>query len=255
MQNKALLVIFTSFAAINANAQEITNDANPWEILLLGGIASLDADSTLIYASDIQTDKISQTNDDDWKSWSVQLGLGYTIPLSDDEYEAEDLTWFPSIQPQINLYYLQGNIDGYVDRFYQYEGNFSDTDYQSNFESTRLMFDLALTIAAYQNFSVFALAGVGPAWNRVSYDTGVNNEAQLHLNEQNQTNFAYEFGAGVSYALSEQLSITGEYLFTGFTNVELGENGTEGHNIETHVETEDFDLNAQTLLLGLRFGF
>lgn len=255
MQNKALLAIVTSFATINANAQEISNDAYPLEILLLGGIATLDAQNTLIYASDIQTDQISQTNDDDWKSWSVQLGLGYTISLSDDEYEPENLRWFPAIQPQINLYYLQGNMDGYVDRFYQYEGNFSDTNYYSNFESTRLMFDLALTIAAYQKFSVFALAGIGPAWNRISYDTGVSNEAQLHLNEQNQINFAYEFGAGVSYALNEQLSITGEYLFTGFTNVEFDENGTEGHNREISVESEDFDVNAQTLLLGLRFAF
>ncbi|MGA2654403.1 MAG: outer membrane beta-barrel protein [Gammaproteobacteria bacterium] len=253
-KTKASLTILTFLIASPCFAHETEKDFHHWEILLLGGIATLDADSTLIHASDIQTDQITQTNEDDWKSWSVQLGLGYIIPFSDDD-DADNLQWFPSIEPQINVYYLKGNVDGYVDRFYQYPGNYSDTDYHSRFESTRLMFDLALTFAAYQDFSIFGIAGIGPSWNRMTYDTGVSEGAELHLHANTQTNFAYEVGGGINYAMCEQLSITAQYLFTGFTDVALGNNGTEGGDREITVESEDFNLNAQSILLGLRFAF
>jgi hypothetical protein len=61
---------------------EIEEEAEPyWEILLLGGTAELDAENTLIHVTNIETDKITQDNDGDWKSWTVQLGLGYMVPL------------------------------------------------------------------------------------------------------------------------------------------------------------------------------
>jgi opacity protein-like surface antigen len=252
---KAVLIAVSSLATISAFAEESAKKFHPWEILLFGGTSALDADNTLIHISEDETDKITQSNAGDWKSWSLQLGLGYIIPLSDAKHRTKKFQWFPSIEPQMNLYFLKGNIEGAVDRFYQYAGNYSDTDYKINLESTRLMFDIALTFASYRNFSIFGIAGIGPSWNRIGYDTGVVNEAELHLSKKTQTNFAYEFGGGISYAFTEHLSVTGEYLFTGFNNIELSENGIEGNDREITVKSDKFDLNAQTVFFGLRYAF
>lgn len=252
---KVLLAFITCLATTAIHAKEMDDDFSPWEILLFGGTAALDADDILIQASNIESDKAIQNNEDDWKSWSVQLGLGYIIPLDDDEHSSETLQWFPSIEPQFNVYFLKGNVNGNTDRFFQYPGNFSDNDFTTDLESTRFMFDVALTFASYSDFSFFGIAGIGPAINRVGYNTNEVNGAELHLDKKTQTNLAYEFGAGISYALSEHLSVTGEYLFTGFHNVELSENGTEGANREIHVQSDAFNINAQTVFLGLRFGF
>ncbi len=255
MNVKVLLIPFIFVATPSVFANETEQNPHPWELLVFGGIATLDANNSLIHVSDIQTDKITQTNNGDWDSWSVQVGLGYTFSLNDEEEESDDLQWFASMQPQLKVYYLKGNIDGHVDRFYQYDGNYSDTDYTSDFKSTRVMLDLALTILSYENFSLFGLAGVGPSWNHINYNTGVNEGAKLHLDDESQTNFAYEFGGGISYAVNGQLSVTAQYLFTGFNNISLNNNGTEGGDREVTVDAEDFTVNAQTVFLGLGFAF
>ena len=78
----------------------------------------------------------------------------------------------PAIEPQINTYFLQGNNNGDVDLFTNLSpGNGSEGDYSIELQSTRLMFDLALTFATYRNLSIYGIAGIGPSWNRIDYES------------------------------------------------------------------------------------
>ncbi len=237
-------------------APSIAKEYEPyWSILLSGGLASLDAQNSIIYLmQDAPGDELNQSNSNDWKSWTVQLGVGYAIPLFDSKEYSDELQWFPLIEPQIKAYYLQGNIDGHVDMFYQYPGDYYDTDYTTDFESTRLMFDLALTFASYRNLSVYGLAGLGPSWNRVNYHAKENICWQsVNLDAKTSTNFAYEFGGGLNYSLNEHIAITSEYLYTGFDNIQLSNEGDSGTQSLEEVSAGDFDLHSQAVFLGFRW--
>ena len=232
---------------------EIEESESYWEFQLFGGTANLDADNVVL--SNLapfseEADKAIQNNQGDWKSWTVQAGMGYVIPLFDSERFSDELQWLPAIKPQINAYYLKGNIEGDLYRYYQYTDLIS-TDYKMDFESTRLMFDVALTFASWRNVSVYGIAGIGPAWNRIGFLYGEYSTPEVKLNKHTQTNFAYEFGGGLTYALSEHLSITAEYLYTGFNDVELGDSGNIGHDLPiSEVKSNSFDLNSQAVLVG-----
>ncbi|MFA6037542.1 MAG: outer membrane beta-barrel protein [Legionellales bacterium] len=223
-----------------------------FEILVMGGIATLDATDTSLQISDSETDKLIQTNDGNWESWTGQVGVGYVSPLT-HELQTGDVQWFPLITPQINLYYLDGDdIQGDV---YQFESaDFDNLDYNMDFQSTRLMFDLGLTLAAIDRFSVYAIAGAGIAWNKTDLNANPNQQGidcgaiGFDIDSKTSSSFAYEFGGGMTYAAMDNLAISLEYLYTGFTDVELGNDSDE-----FDIESQDLDINSQAVLLGLRF--
>jgi len=213
-----------------------------WQISFAGGFATLAADNMVLYVTEYEHDKAIQTNDDDWKSWTAQVGIGYVIPLFNNTQ------WFTTIEPQINGYFLQGNINGYVDRFYQYDIDCEDVDFQMDLISRRVMFDLALNVATWKNLSVYGIAGIGAAWNTISYHHDADEfYLPVYIKGHTQTDFAYEFGGGLSYALLENLSLTAEYLYTGFSDLSLDDS--------SGVESDDFSLNSQAVLFGFNFGF
>lgn len=226
-----------------------------WEINVMGGIAALDAEdgSVDILGANgevVETDKFTPTDENDWDWGTARIGLGYVFAIT-DELDDDELIWFPLLTPQLNLYYLRGDVDGEI---YRYEdANFNDQSFDMDFSSTRLMFDLGLTIASYEQLSLYGLAGIGISWNKVDMDTEFHDAScddcivGLPNSDENSTGFAYEIGAGLSYAVMDNLSVALEYLFTGFNDVELGDN-----NEPFNTESSDMDIHAQSLLLGIR---
>ncbi|MGA2655197.1 MAG: hypothetical protein ABSF18_04385 [Gammaproteobacteria bacterium] len=223
-----------------------------FELLAMAGIATIDLEETTLQVSPIEYDTQVPTTEGDFKSWTLQLGLSYVYPFIDD-LETGEVQWFPVINPQINIYYLDGSgLEGDVLRFE--DPDFNHMDYGMDYDSTRLMFDLGITLASFADFSIYAIGGAGVAWNEIAYSAtekpGVDCPiSHLELASHNSAGFAYEFGGGITYGGFEDVAISLQYLYTGFDDVELG----NGENAGYEIEGTDLDINAQSLLLGVRF--
>ena len=222
---------------------EEEDEAEPyWEFLAMGAFAAINTDDFFISETENWKDKFSP-DDGSWESWSAQLGVGYMIPLFDAEEYSDELQWFPGIEPQVNVYYLDGNTSGDV---YLFESaDFNNAGYGLDIESTRLMFDTALTVASWRNISVYGIAGLGIAWNNVGFNITPNEDCPytFYPESKSQTNFAYEFGGGVTLDITENIAFSAEYLYTGFSDVDIEMNEFESNNI---------DLSSQAVFLGFR---
>ncbi len=233
------------------------DDADSYlEVILMGGIANLDTQGTNLQMTPVQTDAIEPGTADFGDAWTVQLGLGYSIPLFDAEEDSDEVQWFPAIEPQVNVYYLEGDVDGNVDRYADFSGNFDDTNYTMDIKSTRVMFDLALTIASYEEFSLYAIGGIGPSWNSFDLTEHGNDCVEEVGFDNNDGNLAYEFGGGVTYAASEEFGISLQYLYTNFLDLELEQNADLGDGSTlSDIDSDNFDFSSQALVLGLRYAF
>ncbi len=233
-----------TLAYANDDDDDEDDEIEPYyELILMGGIATLDAENTHVRVTDTQSETLIQNNSGDWDSWTGRVGVGYVYGLTD-----ESMQWFPTLSPQVNLIYLNGDISGKVYRFN--EPNTNPADYDMNLKSTRLMFDLALTAVRIEALSIYAIGGAGVAWNKVHFDSRRNDDFHLtnkDLETEHSAGFAYEFGGGLTYSVGHRLAISAEYLYTGLTDVLLGAN--------EFVEDADFDVNSQAVLVGFRFSF
>ncbi len=234
---------------------EEDND-NFFEVLVFGGVAAMQPEHAILEVSDSENDLLTNANGGDWDSWTVQAGIGYamnTEEFFDDELQTGDLRWFSEINPQINVYYLDAaNLHGDALMFGNI--NYDYADWNMDFNSTRVMFDLALTVASLERLSLYVLGGAGIAFNRTQLDsiahpgTGI---ADVDLSSQTSTSFAWEFGGGLTYALMDDLAVSLQYLFTGIQSVKLGsEDALEGQAF--NVQGENFDMDSQAVMLGLR---
>lgn len=95
------------------------------------------------------------------------VSLGYVYFISHAKRYSEKVQWFPMVEPELNVYYNVYQNSGDVYRFDS--AAFNELTYNMPIHSTRLMADVALTIASWRKFSVYGIAGIGNAWNRISY--------------------------------------------------------------------------------------
>jgi opacity protein-like surface antigen len=231
-----------------AKKQKVKNKY-PFEIIAMGGIATLDAEDAYVDVTEYESDRLEQTNENDWDAWTVNLGLAYNQALTDNK-NTDEWIWFPQISPQLNLYYLAGDIEGEVYRFDSPDWN--QESYEMDFASTRLMLDLALTIGSYKHFSIYGIAGIGLSWNSVDFEASAHEGLDcpinpLGLESEDSTSFAYEVGAGMSYEIIKPVTLSLQYLYTGILDVKVG----GPHDFETERESE-MDLSSQSVMLGLR---
>lgn len=204
------LLAFFILSTSHVFANDAADDESPsyYELILMGGVAELDAETHTL-----------ENNQTDWDAWQLKVGAGYVFGLSDDN--DDPVEFFTSLRTQFNFYYLTGDFDSN-----DYKGD------EINFQSPRFMFDLGLTLVRLGDFSLYTLAGAGVALNE--------------FDEKDSTGVAYEFGAGLTYAVLSNMAISAEYLYVGLNNVEIPEN--------IHQEQE-IDINSQSVLVGLRFVF
>jgi len=231
---------------VEIEVEEEEEAENYWELMIFGGAATMDIDPT-IRVTPSETNRLSQENGSQLDSWTAQLGVGYVIPLFDSERFSDEIQWLPAIEPQINVYYLSGDNKG--DVYFDSSNDFDVADYKMRIDSTRLMFDLGVTLASYRNFSVYGLAGIGPSWNDIDYSATPNANGEDcgvgHVSaDSNSTNFAYEFAAGITYDLNDDFGVSLQYLFAGFSDVEVEDSG---------LKSSDIDLHSNSIMLGLRW--
>jgi opacity protein-like surface antigen len=239
----ATLFAFTSSFAFAFSFDEGEELEPYYELILMGGIATIDADDLTVELTNGEIDLLTQTNETDWDAWTGRIGVGYVYGLSD-----ASMQWFPTLSPQLNFYYLNGNINGDLSR--PLDPHIDSTHYDMELTSKRLMFDLALTVVRFEALSIYALGGAGVAWNEIDFDSRKDDDFHLSnqdLETESSAGFAYEFGGGLTYTISDEFGISAEYLYTGLTDVLVG-----AHEFEEDVE---FDLTSQAVLVGFRFTF
>lgn len=242
----ASLILLANIPVAFAN----DDDAVPFfEILLLAGATTTDAEDATLQV--LEFNELVQTNKNDWNFFTGQVGLSYVYPLADVSTGVID--WFPNIMPQLNVYFMDGgDITGHV--YPLADPNVNDLDYVMDFNSIRTMFDLGLTVAAIDRFSIYAIGGVGVSWNSIDFKAnptpeGLDDKVDgFELDSQHSSSLAYEFGGGISYALLDNVAISVEYLYAGILDVKLDQDNDE----YTNVASSDFDINTQTILAGLR---
>lgn len=118
------------------------------------------------------------------------------------------------------------------------------------------MLDASLTVMSWRKFSLYAIGGVGVSWNTLDLDSNGNDCVQSYEIDDNDTNFVWEVGAGVTYAFTPHFALSFEYLFTEFENLQLGEKAELADGtVLTDIESDSFNLDSQALMLGLRYAF
>lgn len=229
--------------------------ANHFEVIGAAGVASLMAGNSYLGVTSSETDTLVQTNSNDWNTFTGQLGIGYVYYLGGAEQYSDKVQWFPMIEPELNGYYLgKGTIKGDVWRFG--DPAFNEMTYKMSVESTRLMFDTALTIVSKRQYSLYAIGGIGNAWNRVGYRDADHNgmpcpDQFLNLNSTTRSSFVWEAGAGLSYAFNNRFALSLEYLYTDLGRVKTPGSGFTGAITTPVLVPADFKLSSQAALLGL----
>lgn len=98
------------------------------------------------------------------------------------------------------------------------------------------------------SFTPYIGGGLGMAFTYAGYTLTGNNNNKYTIDEQ-QTNFAWNAGAGVSYAFNDVFSIDASYRFVG-----LGYNEMSTHFNGRNYETSNTPYNNE-FMLGARFSF
>ena len=220
------------------------------------GVGAFDAGNTVLGVTSSETDKLVQTNNNNWNNLAAQLGVGYVHYFRDPQVNADRAQWFPSIEPEVNAYYLgNSNLKGDVWRFQS--ATFNQMTYSIPIHSARVMFDAALTIVKVKKLSLYAIGGIGNVWNRAGYSDTDNApdsdciDQRLSLNTRTLSNFAWEAGAGLMYAINHRLGLSIEYLYADLGNMETSAYGSTGTITAPVIVPARFNLNAQAALLGL----
>ncbi len=226
------------------------------EIIGALGVGDLMPGSGELGVTNSETDFLVQPNKNNWNVFGAQAGVGYIHYFPGALQYSENLQWFPSIEPELNAYYLgQETFSGDVWRFNNRV--FNEMTYTMSIQSVRLMADGALTIISKKKFSLYAIGGIGNAWNYLSYsDTDNANAAPcpdqgLNLGKNIHSSFAWEVGGGITYTYNPRILLSLEYLYADLGRTETSASGNTGTITTPHIISAQFNLNSQAILAGL----
>jgi opacity protein-like surface antigen len=230
-------------------------DPNHLDVMGALGVAQLNSGTGYLGITSSETDRLNPNNNNGWDAFTGQIGVGYVLYLHGAQQYSENTQWFPWVEPQIRGYYLgNSTINGDVWRF----GNpvWNDMTYSLSIKSYRLMFDTALTLVSKRQYSLYALGGIGNAWNRTGYSdadrTSVPCANQfLNLNTTTNSNFSWEAGAGLAYTLNDRVAFSLEYLYADLGTMQTSANGVTGSITAPVLVPADFKLTSQAVLFGL----
>jgi hypothetical protein len=231
------------------------------EVIGALGIANLRAGNGSIGVTSSETDKLVQTNTNNWNTLAAQLGVGYVYYFHQSEHPTRKVQWFPAIEPQLNLYYLISNVGIRGDVWRFNNRAFNQLNYKIQVRSTRLMLDGVLTVVKKRRNSIYVKAGIGNAWNRLGYsDSNKANSTNpcppdqlMHLVAKTHSNFAWELGVGALHEFNNNVGLSLEYLYTHFGTLKTSAQGSTGTITSPVITPATFNLQAQSVLLGLHF--
>ena len=129
--------------------------------------------------------------------------------------------------------------------------------YDMPIDSYRIMLDGVLTVISKRQYSLYAIGGMGNAWNTLGYrDTDRNGmpcaDLSVSLNNSTHSSLSWEVGAGLSYAINKHLSLSLEYLYADLGTLTTSGSGLTGSITTPALVPANFELTSQAALLGLR---
>jgi opacity protein-like surface antigen len=124
-------------------------------------------------------------------------------------------------------------------------------------QSARVMVDGALTVVSKKNLSLYAIGGIGNAWNLLSYKDADNSNAAdcpnqgLNLGRKTTSNFAWEVGGGLTFSIHPRVLFSFEYLYADLGQAKTSSSGNTGTIAIPKITPAQLDLDSQALLFGL----
>lgn len=249
-----MLPTYASYASLCCNPRPCCHTCGYFDVIGAGSLSQIRADDATLGVTSDEFDRLVSDNDNNWKYWGGQLGVGYVYYIKDAKRFSCGTQWFPSIEPQVNIYYTDGRVEGDVLRFGS--GDFNELNFKATAHSTRLMADAALTVVSRANLSLFVIGGLGEASTKVKYSDSVNDDVTcdlqgISLASKTNSNFAWEVGAGVTYAYNYRIGVSAEYLYTDLGKLRTSGNGNTGTIALPVITPARFNVDAQAILLGL----
>lgn len=223
--------------------------ASSWDITGSLGISQPNLGNNSLQVTSTETDSLIQTRNP-WAG-DISAGLLYLMPLKNNN-------WFPELRVGVNYRYISNkifdrSIEGTVLQYQEPEMN--NYTYMLDVSSNRLMADALLTVFSYQKASIFAMAGVGAAWNDLSYRDKFNPGIQggnVVLNGQAMSQTASEFGAGLFWQFTSNLKGFAQYLYSDLGSVRTQEAGIL-NGAPAAIPSMSFPLRYNTVLLGFNY--
>jgi len=219
------------------------------DVIFAGGIAGVHTRDSHMRVTSTEIDTLAQTNSYQWDDGTGKLGLGYVYYMVDGPRISDELRWFPTIEPMLNLYYSNLDVNGDIYRFNSVLLN--DLRYSTTIKNTRLMLDVALAIVSQGKYSLYALLGIGEGWSRLSYRDRLGDATRISLNTDNETNVVWEWGVGASYAFNKTVNVSLEYIFTDLGRMHTSNTGTTNGIAMPQLVGANFQVTTQAFLLGL----
>lgn len=98
------------------------------------------------------------------------------------------------------------------------------------------------------NFTPFIGGGLGLAFNYTGYEITANNGDRYSIDDR-QTNFAWNAGAGISYAFNDVVTVDASYRFVGLGYNEIS---STYNGVKYEIGNEPYN---NEFMVGLRFSF
>ncbi len=146
---------------------------------------------------------------------------------------------------QTNFYKINATLGGAVWDFSN--PNFDDYTFSAPFTSSRLMLDVKPIFFTHSRVSFYGIAGLGGAWNSLSYTEVPTDSGAVRLSEKSSRSFSYEFGAGISRHIIDNMNLQVEYLWSALGSASPGNNLV----LAPILKPAQFTLRAQSVLFGL----
>lgn len=115
---------------------------------------------------------------------------------------------------------------------------------EMTFNSTTLLANVYYDFHNSTAFTPYIGAGLGLAFNYLGFDTEYYNGDGYSMDDR-QTNFAWQVGAGVAYAINENIAVDVAYRY-----LDLGYTQVDSHYTDAGIRPYNHEF-----MLGLRFGF
>jgi opacity protein-like surface antigen len=236
--------LLLSFFSANVYAADLSN------LELSGGfgLAKLHVGNSAFAVTDTETDSLVQTANP--IVGDVNFGVAYVWPLNSMRLD-QRVSWFPSVKTGLNLRYFDQNVQGQI---YQYqEPDLDNYTYNLSVESTRLMFDISLTLATVQRFSLFLQGGAGAGWTQTSYSDMPNEgipSGSLSINNRTNSGFVSEVGGGISYDIQENFGISLQYLYANYGTIKTSSTATLNGD-PASIAPAQFPLRSQEVLFNV----
>lgn len=243
--NKTLLLagVATALFAANANAVEL----NPYvsvkaAFVKMENDAKVDSDYSFGGQTHYQNALSKDKHKDD--VWGLRLASGVATPVKYGQVRGEfELGWNDDAKDSNNFAFK-------VDKTYNHK-------FATELSVSSAMLNVYYDIDTGTKFTPYVGGGIGMAHlkNKTKV-TGSTPSGALNLgSSESENNFAWNIGAGVSYALNDKVSIDVGYRYSDYGNVkESVSQKVPGLKVPLNVSGK-YDVTSHEFLLGTRYAF